>query len=69
MQYHENIDNVITIYLRKTGKTQEQLANEIGLNTGEALSMKRAGKTEFKLSEVVSLCEITDTPIDTLVFG
>ena len=67
MDYRENMDGRIALHLFKTGKTQEQLANEIGLKTGEALSMKRSGKTDFKLSEAVKLAKIMGISLDELI--
>lgn len=68
MNHYENIDAAIAVYLRRSGKTQGQLAGEIGLSEN-ALYMKRTGRTEFKLSEVVRLSKILGTPIDALVYG
>ena len=51
--YFENLDNEITLYLRKTGKTQAQLAEEVGM-TDNTFSWKRRGVRgkEFTIGEV-----------------
>ena len=63
--YIESIDNAITVYLRRSGKTQDKLAEEIGM-TAASLMNKRKGLTDFKLSELVKLSGIVGLSLDDL---
>lgn len=58
--YFESIDDAITLYLRKTGKTQAQLAEEMGM-AENTFSWKRRGMREFTLSEACRLATIIGT--------
>lgn len=51
--YFENLDKEITMYLRKTGKSQAQLADEVGMAVN-TFSWKRRGVRgkEFTIDEV-----------------
>lgn len=61
----ESIDNAITLFLRRSGKTQDQLADEMGVST-VTLMNKRKGLTDFKLSELVMLSKIVGLSLDEL---
>lgn len=63
--YIESIDNAITLFLRRSGKTQDQLADEMGVST-VTLMNKRKGLTDFKLSELVMLSKIVELSLDEL---
>lgn len=58
--YFEALDDLIAEHLRKTGKTQEELAREMGM-APNTFSWKRNGKDgkEFKASELVTIADIT----------
>lgn len=60
------IDEAIAAYLRRTGKTQAELAEELGMSEN-TLSWKRRGKREFKLSEVIRIAEVTGCSLDEMV--
>lgn len=59
------IDEAIAAYLRRSGKTQAELAKELGMSEN-TLSWKRRGIREFKFSEVVKVTEITGFSIDEM---
>mgnify|MGYP002541848625 CR=1 FL=1 len=63
--YVENIDSAIAVYLRRSGKTQDQLATSMNM-TANSLMNKRKGLTDFKLSELVRLSEIVGLSLDDL---
>ena len=63
--YIESIDNAITLFLRRSGKTQDKLADEMGIST-VTLMNKRKGLTDFKLSELVMLSKIVGLSLDEL---
>ena len=60
------IDEAIAVYLRRSGKTQAELAEKLGMSEN-TLSWKRRGIREFKLSEVVQIAEITGYSLDEMV--
>lgn len=60
------IDEAITVYLRRTGKTQAELAKELGMSEN-TLSWKRRGIREFKLSEAMKVADITGVSLDEMV--
>ena len=60
------IDEAITVYLRRTGKTQAEFAKELGMSEN-TLSWKRRGIREFKLSEVIQIADITGCSLDEMV--
>lgn len=59
------IDEAIAAYLRRTGKTQAELAEELGMSEN-TLSWKRRGIREFKLSEAMKIADITGVSLDEL---
>lgn len=64
--YFPQIDDAITIHLRRTGKSQLQLAKEVGV-APNTFSWKRRGVREWTLSEIVKLSEIIGvTPSELL---
>lgn len=56
--YFKSLDDEITLYLRRTGKTQAQLAEEVGM-AENTFSWKRRGvrDKEFSLDEVVRVAK------------
>ena len=60
------IDEAVAAYLRRTGKTQAELAEEIGMSEN-TLSWKRRGIREFKLSEVARLADICRFSLDDVL--
>ena len=61
----KGIDEAIAAYLRSSGKTQAELADELGM-AENTLSWKRRGIREFKVSEVVKIAEITGFSLDEM---
>ena len=61
----KGIDEAIAAYLRRSGKTQAELAEELGM-AENTLSWKRRGIREFKVSEVVKIAEITGFSLDEM---
>lgn len=61
----KGIDEAIAAYLRRSGKTQAELADELGM-AENTLSWKRRGIREFKVSEVVKIAEITGFSVDEM---
>lgn len=59
------IDEAIAAYLRRSGKTQAELAKELGMSEN-TLNWKRREIREFKFSEVVKVTEITGFSIDEM---
>jgi len=62
----QNIDSRITVYLRKSGLTQEELSTVVGLS-GLQFSRKRRGEYDWKLSELNKLAEIMGISTATLL--
>lgn len=60
------IDEAIAAYLHRSGKTQAELAEELGMSEN-TLSWKRRGVREFKVSEVVKISEITGFSLDEML--
>lgn len=55
--YFPQIDEAIKVYLARSGRTQFDLAKEMGISSN-TFSWKRRGIREFTLSEVVKLGQI-----------
>lgn len=55
--YFQSIDDAITLHLRRTGKTQGQLAEEMGM-AENTFRWKRRGERDFTLPETVRLARI-----------
>lgn len=60
------IDEAVAAYLRRTGKTQAELAEELDMSEN-SLSWKRRGIREFKLSEVARLADICGFSLDDVL--
>lgn len=60
------IDEAIAAYLRRSGKTQAELAEELGMSEN-TLSWKRRGIREFKVSEAIKISEITGSSLEEMV--
>ena len=57
LRHYQTLDDAITLHLRKTGKTQAQLAEEMGM-AENTFSWKRRGVREFSLGEAIRLARI-----------
>ena len=55
--YFESLDDAITLHLRKTGKTQAQLASEMDM-AENTFSWKRRGVREWSLTDACQLARI-----------
>ena len=64
---YPNLDAEIAAYLRRTGKTQAELASEMGMSEN-TFSWKRRGcmKREFTLSEASKLAQLMGKSLDYL---
>lgn len=62
----KTIDEAVAAYLRREGKTQAELAEELGMSEN-SLSWKRRGIREFKLSEVTRLADICGFSLDDVL--
>lgn len=61
VDYHAQIDNAITVYMRRNSMTQAQMADKLGMSEN-TFSWKRRGIKEFTLSELLavsSMCGLT----------
>lgn len=56
--YHKILDEAIRLHLSETGKTQGQLARELGMSEG-SLRWKRRGSREFTVAEAARIANIT----------
>lgn len=56
--YFASLDEAITLYLRRTGKTQKELAHDVGM-AANTFSWKRRGERgrEFTLDEVAHVAK------------
>ena len=59
------IDGNIANWLRRNGKTTEDLASILGISTG-TLSSKRNQNSKWNLGEIVRLMEALDCDFETL---
>lgn len=64
--YFPQIDEAITLYLKRTGETQADLASEMGM-ASNTFSWKRRGVREWSLSELVRLSQILGRPPSELL--
>lgn len=55
--HYQTLDDAITLHLRKSGKTQAQLAEEMGM-AENTFSWKRRGVREWSLTEAIQLSRI-----------
>lgn len=62
-----NLDAEIAAYLRRTGMTQAELAERMGMSEN-TFSWKRRGVDgkEFSMSEAIELSKLTDKSLDYL---
>lgn len=49
--------------LKKTGKSKQDLASDLGITT-QALRNKRAGRSDWKWSEITKLSAMADMTVD-----
>lgn len=61
--YYEKLDYAVTMYLKKSGKTQEDLAAQMGM-APNTFSWKRRGIREFSLPEASRLCDLVGMTLD-----
>lgn len=66
MDYHVQIDNAITVYLRRNSKTQAQMASELGMSEN-TFSWKRRGIKEFTLSELLAVSRMCGMTPDEML--
>ena len=64
--YFEAIDDAVTLYKRKNGVTQEQLAADMGM-APNTFSWKLRGEREFTLEEATRLCDLIGVDIVEIV--
>lgn len=62
----QNIDDAVTVYLRRSGSTQGDLASRFPLSELQ-FSRKRKGEADWKMSELVTLSEIVGKSVSDLV--
>lgn len=63
---NQNVDDAVTIYLRRTGMSQRELASRFPLSELQ-FSRKRKGEADWKLTELVMLSDFIDKPISELM--
>lgn len=66
MEYHERIDDAITVYLRRNSMTQAQLAEQLGMSEN-TLRWKRRGDSEFTLSELLKVSQLCGMTPDEIL--
>lgn len=66
VDYHVQIDNAITLYLRRNSMTQAQMAEQLGMSEN-TLRWKRQGKNEFTLSELLTVSEMCGLTPDEML--
>lgn len=64
--YYAVLDEAVTIHLKRTGMTQNDLAVEMGMSPN-TFSWKRRGIREFSFSEAEKLCGIVGITLDEAV--
>lgn len=57
MSYYDNVDEVVTIFLRRERMTQAELASKVGLSDVQ-FARKRRGEADWWVAEIIRLCEI-----------
>lgn len=63
--YYEVLDDAVTLYRKKRGMTQEDLAREMNMAPA-TLAWKLNGKRNFTLPEAIRLSEMVGVPLDGL---
>lgn len=53
----QNIDDAVTVHLRREGQTQSELASQMELSEVQ-FSRKRRGDAKWTLNEYVRLCKL-----------
>lgn len=66
--FYPAIDAAIAAHLRRTGKTQAEFADEIGMSD-VTLSWKRRGVREWSVSEAATVCDIVGISLDAAIEG
>lgn len=64
-KFTQNVDDAITVYLRRTGITQNELAAKIPLSEVQ-FSRKRKGLADWKMTELFALSEQIGKRVDEL---
>ncbi len=59
----KSINRSIDELLEKTGKSKRELASDLGITT-QALRNKRAGRSDWKWSEITKLSTMADKTVD-----
>lgn len=63
---NQNIDDAVTLYLRRTGTTQRDLAARFPLSELQ-FGRKRKGEADWRMTELVTLSEIIGKPLSELL--
>lgn len=61
--YYEALDEAVTLYMKRNGLTQEQMAEKMGM-ASNTFSWKRRGIREFSLGEASRLADIVGVSLD-----
>lgn len=61
--HFEKLDEAVTLHLKRTGKTQAQLAEEMGM-APNTFSWKLRGIRDFSLTEAAALCDKVGITLD-----
>lgn len=61
--YYEALDDAVTLFRKKNGMTQEQLATEMGM-APNTLMWKLRGERDFTLPEAMKLAEMVGVTLD-----
>ena len=64
--YYEALDDAVTLFRKKNGMTQEQLATEMGM-APNTLMWKLRGERNFTLPEAMKLAEMVGVTLDGMV--
>lgn len=64
--YYEALDDAVTLFRKKNGMTQEQLATEMGM-APNTLMWKLRGERDFTLPEAMKLAEMVGVTLDGMV--
>lgn len=66
--FYPAIDAAIAAHLRRSGKTQAEFADELGMSD-VTLSWKRRGIREWSMAEAAKVCDICGISMDAAVEG
>ena len=64
--YYEALDDAVTLFRKKNGMTQEQLATEMGM-APNTLMWKLRGERDFTLPEAMKLAEMVGVTLYGMV--